>query len=235
MSDMATKIFTENNQVDQSLFDFIRKNLYVAAVCDILDELGFRNQAMHQRLRPLLPSPENCGFIGRARTFRWMETDYIVEENPYGLEIEAMDSLKADDVVVHSTDYSGTNAPWGELMSTVAKLKGVSGCVCDSQIRDCVKIIKMGFPVFYAGIRPLDSKGRAIVQAYDVPVRCGEVLVNPGDLVYADFDGIVVVPQKVEKDVFRLAGEKVNKENLSRKELLKGKSLREVYDKYKAL
>ena len=220
---------------DSELFSFIRKNLYVAAVCDILDELGYRNQAMHQRLRPLLPDPEKCGFIGRARTFRWMETDYIIEENPYGLEIEAMDSLKSGDVAVHSTDYGGTNAPWGELMSTIAKRNGVAGCVCDSQIRDCVKIMKMGFPVFYAGIRPLDSKGRAIVQAYDVPVRCGEVIVYPGDIIYADFDGIVVVPKQAEKDVFIKAEEKVKSENLSRKELLSGKSLREVYDKYKAL
>jgi 4-hydroxy-4-methyl-2-oxoglutarate aldolase len=224
-----------NIQNDSELFDFIKQNLYVAAVCDILDELGYRNQAMHQRLRPLLPDPENCGFIGRARTFRWMETDYIVEDNPYGLEIEAMDSLKANDVAVHSTDYSGTNAPWGELMSTIAKRNGAAGCVCDSQIRDCVKIIKMKFPVYYSGIRPLDSKGRAIVNSYDVPVRCGEVLVHPGDIIYADFDGIVVVPRNVEKDVFLKAHEKVNKENLSRKELLAGKSLREVYNKYKAL
>jgi len=220
---------------DKELFDFITKNLYVAAVCDILDELGYRNQAMHQRLRPLLPDPEICGFIGRARTFRWMETDYIVEEDPYGLEIEVMDSLKPGDVAVHSTDYGGTNAPWGELMSTIAKRNGVAGCVCDSQIRDCVKIMKIKFPVYYAGIRPLDSKGRAKVQAYDVPVRCGDVLVNPGEIVYADFDGIVVVPKAVEQDVFQKAKEKVNSENLSRNELLSGKSLREVYDKYKAL
>jgi len=220
---------------DSKLFNFIKQNLYVAAVCDILDELGYRNQAMHQRLRPLLPDPELCGFVGRARTFRWMETDYVVEENPYGLEIEAMDSLKDGDVVVHSTDYGGTNAPWGELMSTIAKRNGVSGCVCDSQIRDCIKIMKMGFPVYYTGIRPLDSKGRAIVQAYDVPVKCGEVLVHAGDIVFADFDGIVVVPKAVEQEVFHKANEKVNNENLSRKELLNGKSLREVYDKYKAL
>ncbi len=220
---------------DSELFTFITQNLYVAAVCDILDELGFRHQAMHQRLRPLLPDIRNCGFIGRARTFRWMETDYIVEGNPYGLEIEAMDSLKVGDIVVHSTDFSGTNAPWGELMSTISKRKGVAGCVCDSQIRDCVRIIEMGFPVYYTGIRPLDSKGRAIVINYDVPVRCGEVFVNPGDIVFADFDGIVVVPKEVEDEVFQKAKEKVNKENLSRKELLAGKSLREVYDKYKAL
>lgn len=220
---------------DAELFGFIKENLYVAAVCDILDELGFRNQAMHQRLRPLLPDAEHCGFIGRARTFRWMETDYIEAENSYGLEIEAMDSLKTGDVAVHSTDYGGTNAPWGELMSTIAKRNGVVGCICDSQIRDCVKIMKMEFSVYYAGIRPLDSKGRAIVKAYDVPVKCGEVLVNAGDIVFADFDGIVVVPQSVESEVFQKAKEKVNKENLSRNELLSGKSLREVYDKYQAL
>lgn len=220
---------------DSALFPFIRANLYVAAVCDILDEVGFRQQAMHQRLRPLLPDIKNCGFAGRARTFDWIETDVILEDNPYGLEIEVMDSLKAGDVVVHSTDVNGTNAPWGELMSTIAKRKGVTGCVCDSQVRDCVKIIEMKFPVFYAGIRPLDSKGRGLVIAYDVPVKCGEVVVNPGDLIFADFDGVVVVPRSIEKEVITKAMEKINCENLSRQELLQGKSLREVYDKYKSL
>ena len=225
----------KTKRLNQESLEQIRLNLYVAAVCDILDELGFRTQAMHQRLRPILPDIRNCGFIGRARTFRWMETDYSIEENPYGLEIEAMDSLCAGDVVVHSTDFGGTNAPWGELMSTLSKRKGVAGCVCDSQIRDCLKIIEIGFPVFYAGIRPLDSKGRAMVMAYDVPVQCGEVLVHAGDIVFADFDGIVVVPQSVENEVFDKAMDKMNRENLSRKELLDGKTLAEVYNKYKAL
>jgi len=220
---------------DDEVFAFVRQNLYVAAVCDILDELGYRHQAMHQRLRPLLPDRKDCGFVGRAKTIRWMETDHVHEDDPYGLEIEAMDSLEAGDVVVHSTDYSGTNAPWGELMTTVARRNGAAGCVCDSQIRDCVKIIEMGFPVYYTGIRPLDSKGRGIVAEYDVPVRCGEVLVQPGSLIFADFDGIVVVPREVEEAVLLSAQEKVQKENLSRKELQEGKTLREVYDKYAVL
>lgn len=218
---------------DKALFAWIKENLYVAAVCDILDSLGYRNQAMHQRLRPL--DADCCTFVGRARTFRWLETDYVVEDNPYGKEIEAMDSLREGDVVIHSTDSSGTNAPWGELMSTVSKVNGVAGCVCDSQIRDCVKIKALQFPVFYRGIRPLDSKGRGLVVDYDVPVRCGDVLVNPGDLVFADFDGVVVVPQEVEDRVFALAREKADMEDVSRKELLEGKTLREVYDKYGAL
>ncbi len=220
---------------DAEIFDFVRKQLYVPVVCDILDSLGFREQAMHQRIRPLLPDVRACGFVGRARTVRWMETDYVVTEDPYGLEIDFMDSLKPGDVPVHSSDFGGTNAPWGELMSTLAKRSGAAGCVCDSQIRDCVRIMDMGFPVYYTGIRPLDSMGRARVMAYDVPVRCGDVLVHTGELVVADFDGVVVVPRAVEKEVLLLAAEKGNKENASRKELLAGKTLREVFEKYKVL
>lgn len=219
---------------DTQTIEFIKQNTYVAAVCDILDGLGFRDQAMHQRLRPLLPDIRNCGFVGRARTLRWMETDHL-DDDPYSMEIAAVDSLKPGDVVVHSTDHSGTNAPWGELMSTLAKRNGAVGCVCDSQIRDCVRIIEMGFPVYYAGIRPLDSKGRGKVMGFDVPIRCGDVLVQPGEIVFADFDGIVVIPKQAEKEVLVQAQEKVRKENLSRRDLLSGKTLRQVFDTYGVL
>jgi len=222
-------------ETDAQIFAYLKTELYTAVVCDVLDSLGYRNQAMHHRLRPILPDMRACGFAGRSRTARWMETDYIVEENPYGLELDLIDSLKPGDVVVHSTDHSGTNAPWGELMSTIAKRNGAAGCVCDSQIRDCVRIVEMGFPVYYTGIRPLDSKGRARVMDYDVPVMCGEVLVHPGELVYADFDGIVVIPKSVEQEVLRQAYEKANKENASRQALLEGRSLNEVYATYGVL
>lgn len=214
------------------LVESIRQNLYVPAICDILDGLGYRQQAMHHRLRPL--DAENCVIIGRARTFRWMETDYI-EDDPYGLEIEAMDSLKPGDVAIHSTDVGLTNAPWGELMSTLAKRNGAAGCICDGLIRDCQRIIQMGFPVFHVGIRPVDSKGRGMVMAYDVPVRCGEVLVQPGELIFADFDGVVVIPKALEKEVLRLAHEKVGKENGARRELLRGRTLRDVYNEFGVL
>lgn len=220
---------------DAELFAFIKSQLYVAAVSDILDSLGIRNQVMHHRLRPLLPDMYNCGFAGRARTVRWMEIDHIVERDPYGLEIEVMDSLKPGDVVVHSTDHAGTNAPFGELMSTVAKMNGAVGCICDSQVRDCVKIIELGFPIYYTGIRALDSMGRGRVVTYDEPVRCGDVLVHSGELVFADFDGIVVIPGEVETEVVELAKERVGKESLTRGELLQGATLREVFNKYRVL
>jgi len=113
---------------DAKRFAWMRKHLYVPVVCDVLDALGCRDRAMHQRLRPL--DPENCVIIGRARTFRWMDADYVDKKDPYGLEIAAMDALGPGDVAVHSTDAAGTNAPWGELMSTVAKRNGAAGCIC---------------------------------------------------------------------------------------------------------
>jgi regulator of RNase E activity RraA len=220
---------------DAEIFEFAKRQLYVAVICDTLDALGLRQQAMHHRLRPLLPDMRQCGFVGRARTAQWMETEYVVEADPYGLELNLMDTLTPGDVVIHSTDYGGRNAPWGELMSTIAKRNGAVGAVCDSQIRDCVRIIDMNFPVYYAGIRPLDSQGRARMMACDVPVMCGEVKVHPSELVVADFDGVVVIPQSVEKDVLRLAGEKVGKETASRQALLAGKTLQEVYATYGVL
>jgi regulator of RNase E activity RraA len=120
-------------------------------------------------------------------------------------------------------------------MSTVAKRNGAVGCVCDSQVRDCIKIIDMGFPVYTKGIQPLDSQGRGRVIAYDVPIRCGDVLVNPGELVFADFDGIVVIPNELEEQVLEAAWDRVNKESQTRADLLKGDSLREVYNRYGVL
>lgn len=217
---------------DKEKITWMKEHLYVPLVCDVLDTMGYRNQAMHQRLRPL--DHRNCTIIGRARTFRWMETDYIGDDH-YSLEIEAVDSLRENDVPVHSTDFPGTNAPWGELMSTIAKRNGSTGCVCDSMIRDCQRIIMMEYPIFSAGIRPLDSLGRGRVMAYDVPIRCGGVLVNPGELVFTDFDGIVVIPIDVEDKVLELAFEKGTKENKSRTDLLNGDSLKSVYNRYGVL
>lgn len=218
---------------DAGRLAWVRERLYVPVVCDVLDDMGRRDRAMHHRLRPL--DPDDCVIVGRARTFRWMEVDYVPDGDPYGMEIDAMDSLKPGDVAVHSSDHAFSNAPWGELMSTLAKRNGAVGCVCDSMVRDCRRIMAMKFPVFTAGIRPLDSKGRGKVMAFDVPIRCGGVLVRPGELVFADYDGVVVIPRDVEDEALALAADKVGKENGTRRELLKGRTLRSVYDEFGVL
>ena len=216
---------------DLELFAHIQANLYTAVVADSLDELGFRNQAMRENLRPLSP---DCCFAGWARTISYVDVFHIPAD-PYGLEIESLDSILPGEVVVVSTVESRRNAPWGELLSTAARARGARGAVIDGLVRDVKKIHQLGFPVFAAGIKPVDSKGRGIVIGYNVPVDCGGVLVTPGDLVYADYDGVVVVPARAVPDAIRMATEKVSRENSSRAELMQGAYLRDVYKKYGVL
>jgi len=89
--------------------------------------------------------------------------------------------------------------------------------------------------VMAAGMKPVDSMGRGIVTGYNVPVECGEVMVHPGDFVFADSDGVVVVPQAVLREVLKLAADKVERENHTRDELMQGAYLGDVYRKYGVL
>ena len=216
---------------DVELFAHVEANLYTAVVADSLDELGYHNQAMNELVRPLYPE---CRFAGWARTISCVDI-FHVPENTYAKEIEAVDSLLIGEVAVVSTAGSKRNAPWGELLSTAARARGARGAVVDGLVRDVKKIEELGFPVFAAGIKPVDSRGRGVVIDCNVPVDCAGVLVSPGDLVFADYDGIVVIPAEVLPDAIRLATEKVTKENHTREELLRGAYLRDVYEKYGVL
>jgi regulator of RNase E activity RraA len=216
---------------DVELCEFVEKNLYTAVVSDSLDQLGVRNQAMREYLRPI---HNRCICAGWARTIACSDV-YHIPPDPYAIEIEAVDSLLPGEIAVVGTQKSVRNAPWGELLSTAARARGARGAIVDGLVRDVRKIEEIDFPVFASGIKPVDSMGRGIVTAYNIPVECGEVLVSPGDFVFADFDGIVVVPRDIVKDVIALATDKVQRENNSRRELLAGNYLRDVYNKYGVL
>lgn len=216
---------------DLTLFDKIERELYTAVISDSLDELGYRDQAMSHSLRPLYR--EVC-VAGWARTVLCVDVEEIPED-PYAMEIEAVDSLLTGEVAVVSTGGSIRNAPWGELLSTAAMARGARGAVVDGLVRDVRKIEKIGFPVFATGIKPVDSKGRGVVVNYNVPVVCGGVNVFPGDLIAADYDGIVAVPAALVPEVLERAFQKVSSENHSREELVRGAFLRDVYEKYGVL
>lgn len=216
---------------DLRLFEHIEQNLYTAVLSDALDELGMRNQAMREHLRPL---SANFVFAGWARTVLCADVERI-SEKPYVLEIEAVDSILPGEVIVVSTNESRQNAPWGELLSTAAMARGARGAVIDGLVRDVKKIVALGFPVHAAGIKPVDSRGRGEVVGYNIQVGCGGVLVNPGDLIVADYDGIVAIPSSIVQETVRLATSKVARENGSRAELLQGAYLRDVFEKYGVL
>lgn len=216
---------------DIELFERVQRNLYTAVIADALDELGAHEQAMREYLRPVSPEGK---FVGWARTIVCRDV-YYIPPDPYSLEIEAVDSILPGEVVAVSTGESKRNAPWGELLSTAALARGARGAVIDGLVRDVNKIQALGFPLFAAGIKPVDSKGRGLVVDYNVPAQCGGVVVNPGDLVVGDFDGVVVIPAHLLDDTLRIAMDKVVKENHTRKELLEGAYLTDVYARYGVL
>ena len=208
--------------------------LYSAVLSDLLDEFGHKDQAMRPFVRPL---DENVPLFGRARTGIYMNS-YSVEEgeNPYETEIALVDDLKPGDVAVLGCDGPTLRiAPWGGLLSTAARCRGALDCVTDGLVRDIRAIRKMNFPVFHGGIGPLDSKGRGKMMARDVPVNCGGVLVHPGDLIFGDADGVVVIPQGMAEAVVHAAIAKISSENKTRAELEEGKLLLDVYNKYGVL
>ncbi len=213
---------------DAELFDMMEKQLYTAVISDALDGVGYRQQVLTHTIRPLYPE---AVVAGRAMPVLCVDV-YEVSDAPYQKEIEAVDSLSRDSVLLCSTNGSIRNCFWGELLSTAARAKGGRGAVIEGFIRDARQIMQMRFPVFMTGFSPVDSNGRGEVIAYNVPIQCGGVQVNPGDIVFGDIDGVVVIPQVVETDVIAAAVEKVGGENRTRDAIRAGTTLREVYDKY---
>ena len=123
--------------LDRRSDDFIatiRTRLYTAVLSDVLDELGYRNQALPAHIRPL---DESLNMAGFARTGIYREVYRVVpDENPYELEIALVDDLKRDDVAVLGCGGSTRIAPWGELLTTASRARGAAGCLTDGFVRD---------------------------------------------------------------------------------------------------
>lgn len=209
----------------------IEVKLYSDVISDVLDEMGFRHQAMREDIRPLYPE---AVVAGRAMTILSVDV-YDESEFTLEMEIEAVDSLRAGEVAVVCTNRSSRAAMWGELLSTASRARGARGAVVDGLCRDVKRIVGMGFPVFATGIRPCSSNGRCRVVSYNAPVECGGVLVEPGDFVFGDIDGVVVAPREVAGEAVERSLEKVEKEDVTRSELQRGLKLKEVYEKYRTL
>ncbi len=208
----------------------IRASLFTAVLSDCLDSVGLRNQALPSRIRPLDEALVMCG---RARTAAFIETHDVPEgSNPYELEIALVDSLQPHEIPVFACANSLAVAPWGELLSTAAKVRGSAGALMDGCVRDVKAIRAMAYPVFHAGIGPLDTKGRARVVAIDVPVLCAGVPVHAGDLVFGDADGVVVIPKAAEAQVLKLAFDKVRGEKTTLAELQRGDKLGDVFRRH---
>jgi len=214
-----------------ALPDLVAGLLSTAVVSDILDDLGHRDHVLDPAIRPL----GDGGIIaGWANPFVVAEVDEIPAD-PYTGEIAAMDDIARGDVVLIAAGGSSRAACWGELFSTAARARGARGTLIDGYCRDARVIAALGYPVWCRGLLPLDVKGRLAVTAWRQPAVVGGLPVQPGDLVVADADGVVVAPAGLAGEAVGRALEKVAKENSVRDALVAGSTLRNAYDRFGVL
>lgn len=220
-------------ELDDRLFDMMAEKLYVAVISDILDGMGFRNQVLQPGVVPAQPDPSQV-LVGRAATVL-VGPQYEVVDQPYTSQIAAIDALKPGDVVVSGVGGMTNVAVWGELFSNAAKARGARGFLTDGCHRDTRMVLDLGFPVFSRGPRPVDISGRGTVTSIGRPVEVAGVLVHAGDVVFAEVDGVVIIPQNVAEETLSRAFEKVAKEDGAREDLRQGRLLSEVWSKYRVL
>jgi 4-hydroxy-4-methyl-2-oxoglutarate aldolase len=227
---MTSTSAKKHDPTDLSLAQ-MRELLYSAVVCDALDSLGYTNQSPRLQLRPFTGVSK---LVGRCKTTLWADMAHV-DPSPYELELIAVDGCKPDDVLIAAAAGSNRSGIWGELLSTAARNSGCVGAIVDGAVRDVAKMTTMGFPVWALGTNIYDSMNRQRVIDVDVAVQIDRVTFNTGDLVFADVDGVVVVPQEIEREAMRRAWDKVHAENITRDAIKGGMKAVAAYKKYGVL
>ncbi|MFI5072494.1 MAG: RraA family protein, partial [Terriglobales bacterium] len=123
-------------------------------------------------------------------------------------------------------------AAWGEILTATARMRGGAGAIIDGYHRDTPRVLEQNWPVFSRGRYAQDAAVRSIVVDFRCPIEIGGVSINPGDLVFGDLDGVVIIPRAVEEEVIVRSLEKARAEKLVRKEIEAGSSSTEVFAKY---
>lgn len=206
--------------------------LTAANLSDSLDSVGLRHQVLADRLCSVIPGSR---VIGRARTARFAPTEVLDPQAPYSAAIDFIDSVAPGDLIVIATNRSNASAFWGELFSAAALGRGAVGMITDGNLRDGDRIGLLQFPAFARSSRPIDYRGRMELVAVQQTVVVGGVAIDPGDLVLADDDGVVVVPAAAEEAVLNAARVRMNVESTVLAELIGGATLRKVWERYHIL
>ena len=221
---------------DRELFRLMKEELFTAVVGDVMDKMGLHHQFLPPYLKPL-----SDDMIVAGRAMPVLEADWFAEADstgrsevaakPFGVMMQALDDLKAGEVYV-AAGASPRYALWGEMMSTRAMHLGAAGAIVDGYSRDTRGILKLGFPTISMGRYAQDQGARGKVVDWRVPVEIGGVAIRPGDLIFGDIDGVLVVPSAAEGEAIARALEKVRGENLVATALRGGMSATEAFETY---
>ncbi len=215
---------------DIGRWERLAAELYTPVVGDILDVLGFEHQFLPPQIVPLRMEMK---LIGRAMPV--LMTDVFgPQKKPFGKLTEALDQLQPGEVYLASGGDMRC-AYWGEILTATSKRRGAAGAVINGYHRDTPQVLEQDWPVFSRGRYAQDSAVRTRVVDYRVPIEVGAVRVEPGDLVFGDLDGVLIIPQKVEAEVLERALEKARSEKVVRKAIEAGMSATEAFRTYGVL
>jgi regulator of RNase E activity RraA len=217
---------------ETELFDYMERHFYSAALSDIMDEMGIENQAIDPTVGII---PLRDDFVTAGRAFTFLNASDTRKEDPYELAIKGVDQLKENSLAAITSIEPLNVGIMGELTATAMRARKSRGVVVDGFTRDGRKLLSMSFPTFAKGVSPIDTTGRVRVVDIGCTISIGGVKIIPGNIVFADYDGIMVLPQEQEKEIIEKTIARVNEENLVRKHLQAGGTMAEAWDKYHVL
>jgi 4-hydroxy-4-methyl-2-oxoglutarate aldolase len=205
--------------------------LYTGVVADVLDAGGRRDQFLPAHIRPVTLSMKVAGpaFPGLGQS-----TDDVTH-NDTEKRLAMLESAKPGSVSVWSCGGHTGSAHWGEIMTRSVMERGCVGAVVDGGLRDTEFVLQLGFPVFCRFRSPASSIGRWDIVDWDCDITIGETSIRPGDWVFGDVDGVVVIPADILEDVLADAESKATKEGLMRAELDRGDPITEVFGRHGSL
>lgn len=221
---------------DDDLFTIAERELFTCVVGDVMDKLDLVHQFLPPQIQPLR---QDMVLIGRAMPVlsgdvfeeSIKDTANNLSAKPFGLMLEALDDLKRNEVYVN-TGSSPRNALWGELMSTRARMLGARGAIVNGYVRDTRAILHLNFPTFGFGSYGQDAAPRYKIYDFRVPIEIGNVRIRPGDILFGDIDGVLVVPKEVETEIFMRALEKARGEKTVKKDLEAGSSAVDAFTRH---
>lgn len=215
---------------DAELVEVFKKELYTPVVGDILDELGYYHQFLPAPVQPLRLTDK---VVGRAMPVLMIDV-YGPQKKPFGKLTEALDQLQPGEIYIASGGAMRC-AYWGEILTATAKKRGAVGAIVNGYYRDTLMVMEQDWPVFSRGRFGQDSAVRTQVADYRCDIEIDGVWVKPGDLIFGDLDGVLVIPKAVEEEVIVRALKKARSEKLVRKEIDNGMSSTEAFLKYGVL